>query len=140
MSIYLSASQYAIYLDELDQLGKKYEEEKFDKTVVHKFKGSAYVDSDIHVKFVNGLPQNAMYNNVDLGVVHVHSGNNQNNKDDYCFEMSYQQQKKFNKFLQSNPNFTLRVSHVSDGLVDASVFKAYDDMGNKLKDFTDYNM
>lgn len=103
---------------------------------IHKWTGYAFINTDVRAHFVDGKPQHAYINGVDLGPFTL----TRKNKDDY--EYVIDRQTDFKNYLKSNKNFYLEVGYDHDGCVGGWVARVFDSKvgGNKLLDLEDNNL
>ncbi len=129
MSIYLTKEQMDLYKKEIDSLIEE-QEKKRDKNVSYKYKVSDLIDTYIYVKFEDKKPISAMIGREIIRPVSL----SRNNTSDHCFRFT--EEKQFNLFIESNPNFFLEIGSASERFSNKQPARACDFNGKRLIDFT----
>ncbi len=104
--------------------------------VIHKWTGYAFIDTEVRAQFVDGQPQHAYINGVDLGPFTL----SRINKTDY--EYVIDRQTDFKHYLKTKKDFYLEVGWDHDGCVGGWVARVFDSKtgGNKLFDLEDLDL
>lgn len=103
---------------------------------IHKFTGYAFINTEVRAHFVDGKPQHAYIDGVDLGPFTL----TQKNKDDY--EYVIDRQTDFKNYLKTNKDFYLEVGHFHDGCVGGWFARVFDSKtgGQMVKDLEDLDL
>jgi hypothetical protein len=108
--IYFPISTYQKYKQEVKRLGDEYEKTR-DPTIIHKYNGTAFVDSKIHVTFTNGKIDSAWHNGKLLPLCSTR----RKNLSDIKFSIN--DIVTFNELLDKHKNIVVSLNYCHDGWV-----------------------
>lgn len=131
MAVFISKETNDKLQSQIKELVKDYESKR-DPNKLYKFTGYAFVDTKLHVKFVDGKPEHAYHNGKPIGSFSMVCQSPTN----VGFPIPLVE--RFNAFRLTHKDFTLRLSHVNDGCVSADIATAHSNGVVQLADFTDY--
>ena len=130
-SIYILRETYEKIQTIRESLGKQIEDTR-DPDKIYKWRGVAFVNEPIIVKFYDKLPTSVTYCDTFMGAASFV----RNNKSDVEYSIGLIE--KFDQYLKKHSSFFLEVGHVNDGFVHAHTSKIHGTDSDEYN-FTDYH-